>query len=88
MTRFRVKELAQERGIAQEELAYKSGVKISTLRNVWQNRVSDPASSTLFAIARVLGVPVEDLVVQDELNQAGYNGEHSINKHTPVLATA
>lgn len=63
MPRFRVRELAQERGLTSEELAIKSGVKISTLRNLWQNRTTDPNYSTMAAIARALNVPVEALIV-------------------------
>lgn len=62
MTKFRVKELAKARGMTSEELAIKSGVKISTVRNIWQNRVSDPNYSTLSAIAVALEVSIEELV--------------------------
>lgn len=65
MTKFRVKELARERGMTSEELALKSGVKISTVRNLWQGRVRDPNYSTLSAIARALDVRIEDLVVSE-----------------------
>ncbi len=65
-TKFRVKELAREQGLTSEELALKSGLKISTVRNIWQNRVSDPAYSTLAALAKALGVRIEDLVVESE----------------------
>jgi transcriptional regulator with XRE-family HTH domain len=61
-TKFRVRELARERGLTTEELAIKSGIKMSTVRNLWQNRVSDPAYSTLSAIAKALEVRIEDLV--------------------------
>ena len=62
MTKFRVKQLAKARGMTSEELALKSGVKISTVRNIWQNRVNDPNYSTLSAIAGALGVRIEELV--------------------------
>lgn len=65
MTKFRVKELARQRGLTSEELALKSGLKISTVRNLWQNRVSDPNYSTLSAIARALEVTIEELEVPD-----------------------
>lgn len=64
MARFRVKELAKARGMTSEELALKSGVKISTVRNLWQNRVSDPNYSTLLAIAGALGVRIEELAIE------------------------
>lgn len=65
MTKFRVKELAKARGMTSEELALKSGIKISTVRNIWQNRVSDPNYSTLSALAGALGVSIEELVDKD-----------------------
>ena len=65
MSKFRVKELAKARGMTSEELALKSGLKISTVRNLWQNRVSDPNYSTLLAIAGALGVSIEDLANGD-----------------------
>lgn len=65
MARFRVKELAKERGLTTEELAIKSGVKMSTVRNLWQGRTSDPNYSTLKALATALGVSVEDLEAEE-----------------------
>jgi transcriptional regulator with XRE-family HTH domain len=66
MARFRVKELARAQGLTSEELAIRSGVKISTVQNMWQNRVKDPRYSTMAAIARTLGVSIDELVVADE----------------------
>jgi transcriptional regulator with XRE-family HTH domain len=66
MARFRVKELARAQGLTSEALAIRSGVKISTVQNIWQNRVKDPRYSNLAAIARTLGVSIDDLVEADE----------------------
>ncbi len=33
---------------------------------MWQNRVKDPRYSTMAAIARTLGVSIDELVVADE----------------------
>lgn len=62
MTKFRVKELARARGMSIEELAFKSGVKYSTVRNLWQGKVSNPNYSTLAAIAGAFGVAIEEMV--------------------------
>lgn len=62
MTSFRVKEIARQRGMTIEELAFKSGVKYSTVRNLWQGKVSNPNYSTLAAIAGALQVSIEGLV--------------------------
>ncbi|MFN8504419.1 helix-turn-helix transcriptional regulator [Kouleothrix sp.] len=65
---YLVKELAEARGITQLELYRKvqeQGVNVSLgpIQRIWQNHrlVGDPRSSTLIAIARALGVKVEDL---------------------------
>jgi len=77
--RFRVKELAEARGYTQEELAaharqHGADVSLATVQRIWQNnRAGDPRSSTLLAIARALGVRVEDLY--SDGNQ-GYTNEH------------
>jgi transcriptional regulator with XRE-family HTH domain len=83
MTKFRVKELAKARGMTSEELAIKSGVKISTVRNIWQNRVSDPNYSTLSAIAGALGVSIEDLV-----DRGASSGVQSTSIQSPSPAAA
>lgn len=83
MTKFRVKELAREKGMTSEELALKSGVKLSTVRNLWQNRVSDPNYSTLSAIARALEVTIEDLV---ERAEQGEEQSPGIRMPMPVAA--
>lgn len=82
MTKFRVKELARAKGMTSEELAAKSGVKISTVRNIWQGRVGDPSYSTLSAIAKALECSIEDLV-----NPEG-DGVQSKGIRTPMPAAA
>ena len=83
MATFRVKELARARGLTSEELAIKSGVKVSTVRNLWQNRVSDPSYSTLSAIAAALGVSIEELV-----DTSGTDEVQSNDIRMPGLAAA
>jgi transcriptional regulator with XRE-family HTH domain len=43
-------------------------VKYSTVANLWQGRTRDPNYSTLRAIAKALGVTVEELEEQDQGN--------------------
>lgn len=64
--KFRVKELAQERGLTAEELAQKSGIGHSTILRFYQNKAPDPHYNTLRAIARALGVSVEQLEAEDQ----------------------
>ena len=59
--RFRVKELAQKRGITLDQLARDSQLKYSTVQNIWRNKVNNPRYDTLRAIAHVLQVRVEEL---------------------------
>jgi len=58
---FRVKELAIARGMSQEDLAIKSGVKMHTVQRIWQNTIERPYADTLIALADALGVSVKEL---------------------------
>lgn len=84
MTKFRVKELARARGMSIEELAFKSGVKYSTVRNLWQGKVSNPNYSTLAAIATAFGVSIEAMV--DRSDQSGVQSTDSTRKPMPAAA--
>ena len=59
--KFRIRELARDEGLTMEELALRAGIKYSTVKNLWQGRTADPSYSTLRAVARALGVTVEQL---------------------------
>ena len=59
--RFKVKELAEQRGLTQEELARLAGIRTSAVIGVWRNRVQAPRFDTLRAIAKALGVGIDDL---------------------------
>lgn len=59
--KFRVKELAREQGLTAEQLARRADIQYSALKNLWQGRTKDPKYSTLRAVARALGVAVEQL---------------------------
>ena len=61
MAKFRIKDLAKERGWTAEELARRANLKVSTVQNLWQGRIDDPRYSTLKALALALNVPVESL---------------------------
>lgn len=59
--KFKIRELAKERKLTAEELARRADIKYSALKNLWQGRTLDPKYSTMRAIARALGVSVEQL---------------------------
>ncbi len=64
----RIEELARAKGITQEEIARRSGLTLSTVRRLWQDKgyQEDPRMSTARLIARVLEVPVSDLGYSEE----------------------
>lgn len=77
---FRVKELAEQRGMTQEDL-YQAvqthgSVSMATTQRIWQNhkRLGDQRISTLSAIARALGVAIEDLYTEQK---ESYNPENT-----------
>ncbi len=63
MRTYRVKELAKERGLTQVDLAIKSGVSVTLVQRLWQNRAPEGVRlKSLEAIARALDLPrIEDL---------------------------
>jgi transcriptional regulator with XRE-family HTH domain len=66
MGKFRIRELAQLKGWTQEELSHKSGVRIGTVRRIWQNKgAEDPRAGTLKALAAALEVTIEALYSPD-----------------------
>lgn len=67
MGKFKIKELAQARGLTQETLAIKSGVKMRTIQRLWQNKIHRVELLMMIKIADALGVDVRDLYAdQDE----------------------
>lgn len=68
--KFRIKELAKAQDLTAEALARRADIQYSALKNLWQGRTKDPKYSTLRAIARALGVPVEALEDTESGNSA------------------
>ena len=63
---LRVKEIADSRGLTADDIARMSWVKYTTVHNIFTGRTVNPELLTILPIARVLGVSVEDLVVEAE----------------------
>jgi transcriptional regulator with XRE-family HTH domain len=84
---FRIKELAQERGMTADDLARRSGIKFGTVRNLWQNRTKDPSFSTISAIAKALEVPMESLVESLSASARPERGE-PVNNSSPLQLAA
>ncbi|MEG1651709.1 MAG: helix-turn-helix transcriptional regulator [Oscillospiraceae bacterium] len=60
----RLKQVRENRGLSQSELAEKSGVKLRSIQ-MYEQRVNDidkAQSQTLFKLSRVLGCKIEDLL--------------------------
>jgi transcriptional regulator with XRE-family HTH domain len=55
-----VQRLRKERGITQEELAYEADLTISAMARI-ERGLSNPAWTTVLAIARALGITLHDL---------------------------
>ncbi|GAA3732941.1 hypothetical protein GCM10022422_14430 [Flavobacterium ginsengisoli] len=56
----RLKEIRSEKGISQEELAYRSELTLSQIARIETVRIN-PTISTIFKIARTLDVPLQEL---------------------------
>jgi transcriptional regulator with XRE-family HTH domain len=56
----RLKELRFERGLSQEEVAYRSEITLSQIARIETVRIN-PTVSTIFRIARALEVPLNEL---------------------------
>lgn len=56
----RLKEIRSEKGISQEELAYRSELTLSQIARIETVRIN-PTISTIFKIARTLEVPLREL---------------------------
>ena len=65
-----IKTLRRQRNISQEVLAAALGVSIQAVSK-WENGTSDPSTSNLCALAKLYGIPVEELLheTQDEKSE-------------------
>src|SRR5262245_3867994 len=62
----RVKELRVKRGMTQLELAKVTGLSLSIITQLEQGLTADPKMSTLKALAKALGVTMDELAANDE----------------------
>jgi transcriptional regulator with XRE-family HTH domain len=62
----RLKELRKAAGLTQQDLAMKSGLSITTVVHIEAGRIPDPRISTLRALAKVLGVGLDELAGPEE----------------------
>lgn len=62
----RLKELRTAAGLTQQALATKAGMSVSAVVHIEAGRVPDPRLSSLRALAKALGVSLDDLAENDE----------------------
>jgi transcriptional regulator with XRE-family HTH domain len=82
MPRLRVRELAEAQGLDIAKLARRADLGYGTVHALWHETTDSPGLKTLAAIARVLGVRIGDLIVED--SEQRESGE----RYSPVLAAA
>jgi DNA-binding Xre family transcriptional regulator len=67
--KYRIKELAEARGLNKSQLARRCDVHGETISKIWADSnvdvISDTSTATLEKIAKVLGVTVNDLIVPE-----------------------
>jgi transcriptional regulator with XRE-family HTH domain len=63
----KVEELRLAKGWTREKLAVEANISPSTLGRIERGQASFPYMSTVSAIAKALGVDIDDLVVQMDL---------------------
>ena len=57
----RIQELRKGAGLTQEQLGARVGVTRQAVSK-WENGTSDPSTSNLCALAKLYGIPVEELL--------------------------
>jgi transcriptional regulator with XRE-family HTH domain len=61
----RIRDLREERGLTQRELARRAGLTPSGVGFIEHGQTRNPSAETVVAIARALGVPVEELLGEE-----------------------
>ena len=60
-----LKRLRKEHNLSQEDLAEKLGVSRQSVSK-WEQGITDPSTANLFALAKLFGVSVEELLKEIE----------------------
>lgn len=63
--RLRVKELAESKGMTQEDLHYTARIDKRTIERYWNDSVQRPDRAVLEALAAALQVTVKDLIADE-----------------------
>lgn len=62
---MRIKQIREEKGVSQRQLAEIVGVSAVTVLN-WENGIYDPSAKDLVKLSRALGVSIDYLVGNDD----------------------
>ena len=62
MRRLRVKEVAQAKGFTMAKLQRSADINLKTIQAIWHNPRHNASLNTLDKLAKVLGVPVTELL--------------------------
>ena len=65
----RLKQIREQKGLSQKELAKLSGVKLATVQKLdgGVNNVNKAQGETLYKLVKVLGISMEDLIAVEKL---------------------
>ena len=64
MLKLQIKEIAESQGLNQSQLQIKAGVNMGLLRRYWHNDTGEVRFELLAKIAKALGVPAKDLLIE------------------------
>jgi len=95
----RIRDLREERGLTQREVARRAGLTPSGVGFIEHGQTRNPSAETVLAVARALGVPVEELLREpvplDETlappgpsERAALTDEGSLRLLAPIAPTA
>lgn len=62
MVRLRVKQVAKEKGMSMGKLSRQADLDYNTVKRLFDDTSYSPTIDTLYKVARVLGVTVNDLI--------------------------
>lgn len=67
MAKFKIREIAEEKGIENAaQLSRKANIGQTTAYKLWDGSTYQPNIDTLIAIADVLKVAIDDLIIRDD----------------------
>lgn len=65
---FKLREVREAKGMSQEELEKASGISRQTISSIENAKSTSVMSGTLVALARALGVTVDEIFFDDSVN--------------------